>query len=235
MSDFGRIHAFVVTNRNGSVLYERFYDQLSEIQKAEMRTALGQCSRDVARMANGQVGVGNFRCATAPLRLPAAAARSCTWHARGPGQSAQRSSGPLTPRRGATIVFQPFEALVYFCVGSGEYDELTSVHPPALRASLHPATAAVCCIFLAVKHLQGVTWTGLRRAVLTVVQSIISCLKTALKTDKQPSEAQIVSKYDKLCVVVDEVIHEARCSGTVDRPKISEKLASSRRLARALR
>jgi hypothetical protein len=61
MSDFGRIHAFVVTNRNGSVLYERFYDQLSEIQKAEMRTALGQCSRDVARMANGQVGVGNFR------------------------------------------------------------------------------------------------------------------------------------------------------------------------------
>ena len=28
--------------------------------------------------------------------------------------------------RGATIVFQPLGALVYFCVGSGEYDELTS-------------------------------------------------------------------------------------------------------------
>lgn len=62
MSEFGRIHAFAVTNRNGNVLYERFYDHLSEIQKAEMRTAMGQCSRDVSRMSNGQVGVGNFRC-----------------------------------------------------------------------------------------------------------------------------------------------------------------------------
>lgn len=43
-------------------MFERFFDRLSEIQKAELRTALGQCSRDVARMANGHVGVGNFRC-----------------------------------------------------------------------------------------------------------------------------------------------------------------------------
>jgi hypothetical protein len=28
--------------------------------------------------------------------------------------------------RGATIVFQPLGSLVFFCVGSGEYDELTS-------------------------------------------------------------------------------------------------------------
>ena len=63
MTDFGRIHAVSITNRNGSIIYERFYDRLSEIQKAELRTALGQCSRDVARMPNGHVGVGNFRCA----------------------------------------------------------------------------------------------------------------------------------------------------------------------------
>lgn len=62
MADFGRIHAFCVTNRSGCVLYERFFDRLSEVQKAELRNSLGQCSRDVSKMANGQVGVGNFRC-----------------------------------------------------------------------------------------------------------------------------------------------------------------------------
>lgn len=61
MTDFGHIHAVAITNRSGSIVYERFFDRLSEIQKAELRTALGQCSRDVARMANGHVGVGNFR------------------------------------------------------------------------------------------------------------------------------------------------------------------------------
>lgn len=61
MTDFGHIHAICITNRSGSIVYERFFDRLSEIQKAELRTALGQCSRDVARMQNGHVGVGNFR------------------------------------------------------------------------------------------------------------------------------------------------------------------------------
>lgn len=46
--------------------------------------------------------------------------------------------------------------------------------------------------------------------MLTVVQTIIGCLKAALKSDRAPSEASIVAKYDKLCVVLDEVIHEVR-------------------------
>jgi hypothetical protein len=53
-----------------------------------------------------------------------------------------------------------------------------------------------------------ISLTALSYAVLTVVQAIVGCLKAALKSDKQPSEDQIISKYDKLCVVVDEVIHE---------------------------
>lgn len=116
MTDFGRIHAVSITNRNGSIIYERFYDRLSEIQKAELRTALGQCSRDVARMPNGHVGVGNFRC-VGSLQY----AQYCVLIAQG-----------VSPRtcRGATIVFQPFDSLVYFGVGSGEYDELTRAFLP---------------------------------------------------------------------------------------------------------
>lgn len=59
--DFGRIHAISVTNRTGSVIYERFYDRLSEVQKGELRTALSQCSREAAKMQDQHVGVGNFR------------------------------------------------------------------------------------------------------------------------------------------------------------------------------
>lgn len=52
--------------------------------------------------------------------------------------------------------------------------------------------------------------SGCERAVLSVLTAIVACLKGALKSDKPPTEAQLLSKYDKLCVAVDEVIHEAR-------------------------
>eukprot|EP01025_Chloroclados_australasicus_P005689 TRINITY_DN11778_c0_g1_i1.p1 TRINITY_DN11778_c0_g1~~TRINITY_DN11778_c0_g1_i1.p1 ORF type:complete len:149 (+),score=11.32 TRINITY_DN11778_c0_g1_i1:104-550(+) len=130
MSDLGRIHAFSLANCNGHVVYERFYDRMSEIQKAEMRTALGQCSRDVLRMPDGHVGVGNFR--------------------------------------GATVVYQKLGALVYYCVGSGEYDEL---------------------------------------AILPVIQTIMGCVRQLIKA-KRITELTLTSDYDKLCTIVDEVIHE---------------------------
>ena len=34
---FGRIHCFVVATKNADVLYERFFDRLSEVDKAEIR------------------------------------------------------------------------------------------------------------------------------------------------------------------------------------------------------
>jgi hypothetical protein len=51
---------------------------------------------------------------------------------------------------------------------------------------------------------------NLRRngAVLSAIQMIVGCLKGALKTDKPPTEVQLLAKYDKLCIVIDEVIHE---------------------------
>jgi hypothetical protein len=36
------------------------------------------------------------------------------------------------------------------------------------------------------------------------------CLKAVLKTDKAPTEILLLNKYDKLCVVIDEIIHEVR-------------------------
>lgn len=46
--------------------------------------------------------------------------------------------------------------------------------------------------------------------MLSVLTALVACLKGALKTDKPPGEAQLLAKYDKLCVAVDEVIHEVR-------------------------
>jgi hypothetical protein len=44
--------------------------------------------------------------------------------------------------------------------------------------------------------------------VLSAMQAIVVSLKVAFKTEKHLSEAQLLGKYDKLCIVVDEVIHE---------------------------
>lgn len=180
MTDFGHIHAVSITNRSGSIVYERFFDRLSEIQKAELRTALGQCSRDVARMANGHVGVGNFR--YMPTIFVFTQDGACT------GSNVQHM------RRGATIVFQPFDSLVFFGVGSGEYDELTRMQSP---------------ISLCLYAKRGSPFETFRRsAVLSVMQSLVMSLKTVLKGN--PTEQLVMAKYEKVCLVVDEIIHEVR-------------------------
>jgi hypothetical protein len=96
--------------------------------------------------------------------------------------------------RGATIVFQPFDSLVYFGVGSGEYDELTRTHlndtpEHTFRKIIWIHGSSLC-------------------AVLSAIQSLLLCLKAVLKTEKAPSEPLMLAKYDKLCLVVDEIIHE---------------------------
>ena len=35
----GRIHAILIAARSGAVVYERFYDRLSELDKGELRAA----------------------------------------------------------------------------------------------------------------------------------------------------------------------------------------------------
>ena len=46
--------------------------------------------------------------------------------------------------------------------------------------------------------------------MLSAIHAVIATLKGVFKTDKYLSEQQLMSKYDKLCVIVDEVIHEVR-------------------------
>uniref|UniRef100_A0A7R9V7B1 Coatomer subunit zeta n=1 Tax=Chlamydomonas euryale TaxID=1486919 RepID=A0A7R9V7B1_9CHLO len=41
---FGRIHCFLVSTKASQVVYERFYDRLSESEKAEVRAAFFQAS-----------------------------------------------------------------------------------------------------------------------------------------------------------------------------------------------
>lgn len=50
-------------------------------------------------------------------------------------------------------------------------------------------------------------------AVLAGIQAVVAALKRTIKTGaKAPTEAQLMTKYDKLCIAVDEVIHEVRSS-----------------------
>eukprot|EP00798_Chlamydomonas_sp_ICE-L_P024121 gene24121-9696_t len=83
---FGKIHCFLVALKSGEVIYERFYDRLSEADKAEARAAMQQASDGIRPSADDQ----DF----------AAAYRS------------------------TRFVFIPTADLVFYLMGSGEYDEL---------------------------------------------------------------------------------------------------------------
>ena len=84
---------------------------------------------------------------------------------------------------------------MYFGVGSGEYDELTRALPP--NESVYVLQTSILFNFGAC-------------AVLSAIQSLLLCLKAVMKTEKAPSEPLMLVKYDKLCLVVDEIIHEVR-------------------------
>jgi hypothetical protein len=59
--DFGQIHSVIVTTKDGNVVYERFYDRLSELDKSELRATLFQalCSTNLSQ--DEQENVGCFR------------------------------------------------------------------------------------------------------------------------------------------------------------------------------
>ena len=60
---FGRIHCFVIATKQGHVVYERFYDALTEAAKAELRSAFFKVSQPVLPSTKDEVEhVGHFRC-----------------------------------------------------------------------------------------------------------------------------------------------------------------------------
>lgn len=63
MTDFGRVHCIVVATKGGEVVYERFYDRFTEIDKAEIRAAFQQATDNVNLASDNQDFVGTFRCA----------------------------------------------------------------------------------------------------------------------------------------------------------------------------
>mmetsp|Transcript_28854 Transcript_28854/g.73613 ORF Transcript_28854/g.73613 Transcript_28854/m.73613 type:complete len:151 (-) Transcript_28854:217-669(-) len=83
---YGRIHCFLVATKGGDVIYERFYDRLSEVEKAEVRTAFQLASSNVRLAGDDQDYCGAYK--------------------------------------SARFVFISQGDLVYYLLGSGEYDEL---------------------------------------------------------------------------------------------------------------
>jgi hypothetical protein len=58
---FGRIHCFLVATKGADVIYERFFDRLSEVEKAEVRAAFFQASGGARLNLDDQDHVAAYR------------------------------------------------------------------------------------------------------------------------------------------------------------------------------
>ncbi len=77
---YGRIHCLLFATRNGEVIYERFYDRLSELEKADIRRAFCLASSNLKSIPDDSDHIGAYRCVLLTLPRPA--------HAVCPGHSA---------------------------------------------------------------------------------------------------------------------------------------------------
>jgi hypothetical protein len=59
--EFGRIHCVVVATKAGEVVYERYYDRYTELDKAEVRAAFQQATDSINLANDNQDFVGAFR------------------------------------------------------------------------------------------------------------------------------------------------------------------------------
>eukprot|EP00877_Chromochloris_zofingiensis_P011951 jgi/Chrzof1/7009/Cz02g07150.t1 len=84
--EFGRVHCFLVATKSGQVVYERYYDRYTELDKAEIRAAFQQATEQVNLANDNHDFVGAFR--------------------------------------GGCFVLIPATDLVFYALGSGEYDEM---------------------------------------------------------------------------------------------------------------
>jgi len=63
MDDFGRVHALIIATRaEGAVLYERYYDRYSELDKAEIRAAFQQAAEASGVATSGAAADGRDAC-----------------------------------------------------------------------------------------------------------------------------------------------------------------------------
>lgn len=137
------LHCFLIASRSGHVVYERFYERLSEYEKADVRAALQLASGNVALPDGEQESIGVYKCAAggragggrampahampACIAMPACMAWPLRWGLRSAqpvGTCARAPPTRPTPRRSACFVFIPYGDLILYLMGSGEYDEL---------------------------------------------------------------------------------------------------------------
>ena len=58
----GRIHCFLVATKGSDVIYERFYDRLGEVEKAEVRAAFFQAFSGSKLSIDDQDHTAAYRC-----------------------------------------------------------------------------------------------------------------------------------------------------------------------------
>jgi len=62
MSGLGRFHCLLIATKGGDVIYERFYDRLSEYEKADVRAAFQLASSSVRLGSDGeQDHIGTYK------------------------------------------------------------------------------------------------------------------------------------------------------------------------------
>ena len=134
----GRVNALLVATRHGQVVYERFYDSFSEAEKAEIRAEFDQVagpSSGAAGAADDEELVGRFRCPASRLFSGSGiGSRSVQFKCGGKGcksmsrqpmhDAACHQTGVAPGCRNGRIVCVPSGDLLFFALGTGEYNEL---------------------------------------------------------------------------------------------------------------
>eukprot|EP00983_Pelagomonas_calceolata_P089123 1157280-Pelagomonas_calceolata.AAC.4 len=168
MSQLGRLHCFLIATKGvGNVVYERFYDRLSEYEKADVRAAFQLASSNVRFDGEQEDFIGVYKT--------------------------------------ACFVFIPVNDMVFYLMGSGEYDELACeckrgrTALPSLMHGLLLAVPSVCGSQTSLLFPLANVGSGILRAICFLLQDVLKSKCTS---------GLLLEKYGKMCCIIDEVINE---------------------------
>ena len=114
--DTGRIHAVILATASGNVVYERFFERYSEQDKAELRAVLAEAAEaSTSGAPDGAEFATRYRQAWLACML---------YTCEGCFSEQNHHKFCQCQCRDTAVAFRKEGDLVYFAVGSGEYDEL---------------------------------------------------------------------------------------------------------------
>jgi hypothetical protein len=61
MDGFGSIHCLLIATKAGEVIYERFYERFTELEKSEIRAAFQQATDTISLQQDDQDFVGSYK------------------------------------------------------------------------------------------------------------------------------------------------------------------------------